>query len=112
MIMRRIAALTLALAALAPPAAANEPGGTLCGMAATQDPQVTHAYTGVVFGGPVTFVAPTPLVLYCTVQVNASTHAGFDACVAPGGLAGVGAAAGFCTYGQMELDNVYVCTRS
>ena len=107
-------ALTFAPAAYAAP----DPSGILCGFSSTTDPQVEGSQTGEVDAGPILLGDDTdPTVVYsgsvtCTIQVNAATHAGADACAVtgPNGTAVI-AAAGTCTYATTSGDNVYLCTQ-
>lgn len=107
----------LVLPVTAPPALADmaEPFGSVCGFSSATDPQVEGSQTSEVVGGPlvITDDAGIPLTgeMFCTIQVNASTHAGPDACSLQGPTTpAVVAVTGTCTYAASPDDNVYLCT--
>ena len=97
--------------------AAHEPWGFLCGFTSTEDPQVEGSQTGEIDGGPLVIEdATTPVIesgyITCTIQVNASTHAGADGCAKSGPTTpAVVALADTCTYAAATGDNVYLCAQ-
>ena len=98
---------------LAPAAHAHAPltNAPACHYAAFTDPQVEGSYTGWVGGGGI-LIGDQYGYLTCTIQVNAATHAGADACTVTGPTTyAVVWAGGLCTYAASPGDNVYVCTQ-
>ena len=99
--------------------ATPDPGfGQLCGFTSLTDPLGEGAQTGEVDGGPLFLSDDTDLLasysgrLVCTIQVDAPTHAGADACSVTGAVLGNPVfAAGTCTYSYGTGSNVYLCTQ-
>src|SRR3712207_1431022 len=84
--------------------------GRRCTFFSSTDPQVEGSQTGEINGGP--YLISGSGTMTCTIQVNASTHAGADACSVTGPeTTGFVAAAGTCTYASALEDNVYMCTQ-
>lgn len=116
--MRLLVATALAVTALLSPATTGAavaypvPTGTLCGLQAAG---TDGAMTGVLHGGPVTFRDSSTSALYagylvCTVQVNASTHAGADAASGAGATGQTSVLPPYVVgYHVNEGDNVFVC---
>ena len=108
-----VAAAATAIALAVTPAAHAHPPLTsspLCEEQSVWDPQVEGSRSAVVHGGPIV-IGNQMGFLACTVQVNASTHAGADACRVRGPMTyGSVSASGTCTYASAENDNIYICT--
>ena len=101
--------------AQAHPVGQHDPYGSVCDLKSVSDPQVEGSQTGEVHGSLVIEEPETATLeagyMTCTVQVNAPTHAGPDACRIPGphSVSEVWAA-GTCSISAGDDDNVYVCT--